>query len=535
MCPGIKETVTVRDRNGDSVKHQKRLVLSNLKELYAAWNEAHPDKKVGFSTFATLRPKWCVLAGASGTHSVCVCKYHQNPKLMVEACLKSDVHELIRYCVCSDEHESCMMGQCKVCPGRQGLIDYLCQCDDLKDIEEIAYKQWVSTDRTQEDFIENLSTQVEKLTRHSFTAKAQSSYMKTLKASMTPLEDIIVQGDFAENFSYVVQDEIQSFHWENKQVTLHPFVAYQRNEEGTLEHQNICVISDCKEHSTVTVYAFLKVVIEYLKSKFPPFKKIHYFTDGCAGQYKNKYNFINLCHHQADFGLAAEWNFFATSHGKSACDGIGGTVKRLVTKASLQRPYSDQILTSEAIMDFCTENIPGIKFFNVTPENVMKCASDLKDRFDRAKTVKGTLHYHKFVPVSQSALHVYRLSGQAHFSELVHISKSNDAEPEVLHQLNIKEQNFVCCMYDGFPWIGMVEKISEEFGDFFINFMHPHGPAKQFKWPLAPDQCWVTDANIVCQVSTPSLTSSSSRKYFISENDAARISRVCPDWIISNQ
>ena len=41
--------------------------------------------------------------------------------------------------------------------------------------------------------------------------------------------------------------------------------------------------------------------------------------------------------------------FFATYHVKSACDGIGGTEKRLVTKASLQRPYNDQILTSDAM------------------------------------------------------------------------------------------------------------------------------------------------------------------------------------------
>lgn len=134
---------------------------------------------------------------------------------------------------------------------------------------------------------------------------------------MTPLEEIIVQGDFADNFSYVVQDEIQSFHWENKQATLHPFVAYQRKEDGSLEHRNICVVSDCKEHSTVTAFAFLKVVIEHLKTVFPSVQKIHYFTDGCAGQYKNKNNFINLCHHKEDFGLAVEWNFFATSHGKS--------------------------------------------------------------------------------------------------------------------------------------------------------------------------------------------------------------------------
>jgi hypothetical protein len=66
-------------------------------------------------------------------------------------------------------------------------------------------------------------------------------------------------------------------------------------------------------------------------------KKILYFSDGCAGQYKNCKNFINLCHHKEDFGIEAEWNFFATSHGKGPCDGVGGTVKRLAAKASLQR------------------------------------------------------------------------------------------------------------------------------------------------------------------------------------------------------
>ena len=121
----------------------------------------------------------------------------------------------------------------------------------------------------------------------------------------------------------------------------------------------------------VKSYSILKVVLEYLKTELPAVKTIHYFTDGCAGQYKNKNTFINLCHHEDDFGLAAERNFFSTSHGKSTCDGIGGTVKRLVL-ASLQRPYNDQILTSDAIINFCNENIHGIKFFNVPPEDVAR-------------------------------------------------------------------------------------------------------------------------------------------------------------------
>ena len=54
---------------------------------------------------------------------------------------------------------------------------------------------------------------------------------------------------------------------------------------------------------------------------------------------------LNLCNHESDFGMPAEWHFFATSHGKGPCDGIGGTVKRLATRASLQRPNEDLILT----------------------------------------------------------------------------------------------------------------------------------------------------------------------------------------------
>ena len=309
MCPGMKDTLNIRNKDGEKVKHQKRLVLSNLCELYAAWKEANPDKKVGFSAFAALRPKYCVLAGATGTHTVCVCKYHQNPTLMAEACLKSSVHDLMKLCVCSIESEKCMMGHCKNCPGQKDLIDYLNNCDELSDLEEVSYLQMVSTDRTKlvtiteskADFIDNFSGQVIKLTRHSFTAKAQSLYMKELKTTMRPQDDVILQGDFVENFSYVVQDEIQSFHWENKQATLHPFVAYCRFADGTFEHRNICVVSDTREHSSVTVYAFLSVVIPYLQTEFPHVKKIHYFTGGCAGQYKNKNNFVNLCHHEDDW------------------------------------------------------------------------------------------------------------------------------------------------------------------------------------------------------------------------------------------
>ena len=45
------------------------------------------------------------------------------------------------------------------------------------------------------------------------------------------------------------------------------------------------------------------------------------------------------------FGLECEWHFFATSHGKSSCDGIGETVKRSVTRTSLHRTLERQMIT----------------------------------------------------------------------------------------------------------------------------------------------------------------------------------------------
>ena len=63
-----------------------------------------------------------------------------------------------------------------------------------------------------------------------------------------------------------------------------------------------------------------------------------------------------------DFGVKAEWHFSATSHGKGACDGVGGTVKRLAAHASLQRPYDQQIMTALQLFEWASDNIKGTVF-----------------------------------------------------------------------------------------------------------------------------------------------------------------------------
>ena len=96
VMPGKRDFVSLKI-NDQKVHCQKRLVLNNLKELHKAFLEENMDMKIGFSSFALLRPKQCVLPGASGTHSVCVCTSHQNIKLMHAAGNFNKVSNIIDY------------------------------------------------------------------------------------------------------------------------------------------------------------------------------------------------------------------------------------------------------------------------------------------------------------------------------------------------------------------------------------------------------------------------------------------------------
>ena len=120
--------------------------------------------------------------------------------------------------------------------------------------------------------------------------------------------------------------------------------------------------------------------------EYLPFEKLIYFSDGAASQCKNKKNFINLAYHEEDFGMPAEWHCFATSHGKGPCDRVGGKVKRLAARASLQRPYDDQLQTPFQLFEWAKENIPTVAFEFVSTEEVMEEESIIADRLENSRT-----------------------------------------------------------------------------------------------------------------------------------------------------
>ena len=142
-------------------------------------------------------------------------------------------------------------------------------------------------------------------------------------------------------------------------------------------------------------------MVEFLRNRFQ-ITKAYYFTDGVASQYKNQRNFLNLAFHEDDFGFVAEWNFFTTSHGKGPCDDVGGTVKHLAARASLQRPYEDQIQTSLQLFELAYSSLKDINFELVSQDEYETEERLLSARSKKSKTELGTCQFHSFSPIPNS-------------------------------------------------------------------------------------------------------------------------------------
>ena len=282
----------------------------------------YPNVKVGFSKFASLRPKNVVLLGGSGTHSVCVCTIHQNVKLMLEGakisslpafrCLVSDdfsgkisYHHLLAITACNPPNPECYLGQCEFCGDTQQLKAKILEVFESLNIDEVTYKAWVTVNRTSlettcksvEDFATALCESLPQLQRHAFIARSQAAYMKTIKDGAMEGKVLIV-GDFAENYSFVLQDAAQGFHWNNNQATIHPFVIYHRfpiasDMTSSLKSLSFVIVSDCLTHDAIAVHRFQRELFAYPRDLFPIEMAI-YFSDGAASQYKNRKNFLNL-------------------------------------------------------------------------------------------------------------------------------------------------------------------------------------------------------------------------------------------------
>ena len=150
------------------------------------------------------------------------------------------------------------------CPGRADLKQFLDeQLSDVDSESEFHYNQWDIIDWaslttitiTCEDYKDVLIVAIDKSTKHLYLAMCQAQ--------------ALVVGDFAENYQFLTQGKIQSYHWSKEYCTLYPVVVYFKDDTGSLRHISICFISSDNLHNTCFVKRQWSVTFMnyYYKSK----------------------------------------------------------------------------------------------------------------------------------------------------------------------------------------------------------------------------------------------------------------------------
>jgi hypothetical protein len=157
--PGKKDFKSMK-RDDTQTHVQKRLILGNLKEMFNKFKNDFPDVKIGFSQFCQLRPRHVILAGAAGTHSVCVRVQHQNIKLMANANKLNELTKeinleknvstlkpLLALMSCNPPPEDCLMNKCTQCPDEPVLQENLQDILECNMTDAITYNQYLTTNR----------------------------------------------------------------------------------------------------------------------------------------------------------------------------------------------------------------------------------------------------------------------------------------------------------------------------------------------------------------------------------------------------
>ncbi|XP_070549241.1 uncharacterized protein [Ptychodera flava] len=189
-------------------------------------------------------------------------------------------------------------------------------------------------------FVRELTEDTQKLAKHLFVASWQQQAYSQLTKSI-PDNTTVVVLDFAQNYTCINQDEIQSAHWTNNQVTVHPIVSFYNCPDCTNTHpvqEAMVFLSDDLTHDCHAVAMFVKIANQHLlkERKITMGKQIQ-FSDGCSSQYKSRMPFCDISYSEVDFGFKIERHYFGSQHGKGPCDGVAGTVKAAVRQAVVSR------------------------------------------------------------------------------------------------------------------------------------------------------------------------------------------------------
>ncbi|CAF1401516.1 unnamed protein product [Didymodactylos carnosus] len=121
QLPGKRDTIVVKDDDGQKTTYQKRILINNFRENYELFKVENKNVDLSHSAFADLRRPF-VVSKAALARRVCVCVYHANGDLFLKSLDKciaekvcSSLETFTQSLVCNTENEECMFSQCPLC------------------------------------------------------------------------------------------------------------------------------------------------------------------------------------------------------------------------------------------------------------------------------------------------------------------------------------------------------------------------------------------------------------------------------------
>ena len=405
------------------VKKQRRLLLSSLKDLHKKFVIENSSMKMSYATFCFLRPFWVVIPAAKDRET-CLCKLHENARLILCKLVQlkilpsncSSVGHCIEDIVCTRGSKECYLRTCANCLMKDRLL-----LQEFDGDAGVKWQRWTTINENR--MIKSKDTVVKRtvkqdvvatvgeliaayleiipsLSLHVFTINHQFNQFRSLKTKSEENVAVIVV-DFSENYTCHYNRAVQSSHFgaSNNQISLHTGVAYLNNQIVSF-----CSMSDSTKHEPAAICAHLLPVLRYLRELCPSLAVAHFWSDGPTTQYRNKHHMLLSSHFLYDEGFSAgTWNFFEAGHGKSAADGIGGTLKRI---ADQEVDHGTVISTAEDFISVLSQKTV-IKLFTVSEVNIDSVCHMIPAGI---KPIKGTMKLHQIQFIERGIISVRNFS-----------------------------------------------------------------------------------------------------------------------------
>lgn len=187
---------------------------------------------------------------------------------------------LIDSVVCDQPNDGCFLNGCNRCNNRLPSSILQRHFIIVDEDDEWTWSIWKSTSNKVDlhhihgsivSLLDEIDEQWKRFAMHSYLNREQRSYINNLRLLSNDTSYVTVQIDFAENYKLIRQREVQAAHWNNIQVTL--FTVHIK--VGT-NHTNMVIISNYMRHDTAFVYCAQRLIVEFIKKRYPQVTKINY-------------------------------------------------------------------------------------------------------------------------------------------------------------------------------------------------------------------------------------------------------------------